>query len=139
MRSTLLTLLAFVASFSAMPLAADLPPLKIQDVVAWKRIQSPVVSNDGQWFAYKLAQIEGNSELVLVHLSDVKEQKFPIGEVDRPNPYASVGAPPPSGPPRDVVFSEDSKWLAFEQRPNSAEMKALRRQHKPVENKLVAG
>src|SRR5438309_715082 len=37
-----------------------------------------------------------------------------------------------------MVFSEDSKWLAFEQRPKSAELKALRLQHKPIENKVVA-
>src|SRR4051794_8222490 len=37
-----------------------------------------------------------------------------------------------------MVFSEDSKWLAFEQRPKSTEIKALRRQHKPIENKVVA-
>src|SRR4051812_28032010 len=137
MRANLLRLLAFIAIVLPMPLAAELAPLKVEDVVAWKRIVSPVISSDGQWFAYKLARIEGDSELVLTHLSDGKEQRFPIGEVDRPNPYLSVGAPPPSGPPRDVVFSEDSKWLVFEQRPKSAEMKTLRLQHKPVENKVI--
>src|SRR5206468_4929978 len=71
-------------------------------------------------------------------LPDGKEQRFAIGEVERPNPYFSVGAPPPGGPPHDMVFSEDSKWLAFEQRPKSAELKALRLQHKPIENKVVA-
>ncbi len=137
MRAILLRLAALIAIVSPVPLAADLPSLKVEDVAAWKRIVSPVISNDGQWFAYKLARIEGDSELVLTHLSDGKEQRFAIGEIDRPNPFLSVGAPPPSGPPRDVVFSEDSKWLVFEQRPKSAEMKTLRRQHKPIENKVI--
>jgi hypothetical protein len=73
----------------------------------------------------------------VTHLPDGKEQRFAIGEVDRPNPYLSVGAPPPSGPPHDLFFSEDSNWLAFEQRPKSSEIKALQRQHKPVENKVT--
>src|SRR3954447_5372787 len=137
MRANLVPVFALIAWLSPVPFAADLASLKVQDVVAWRRIESPIVSNDGQWFAYKSAQIEGDFELILTHLPDGKEQRFGIGEVDRPNPFLSVGAPPPSGPPHDLVFSEDSKWLAFEQHPNSAEMKGLRRHHKPVENKVV--
>src|SRR5690242_916675 len=113
MRAALLQLVALTGIGWPVPLAADLAPLKMEDVVAWKRIVTPVISNDGQWFAYKLAPIEGDAELVLKHLSDGKEQRFATGEMDRPNPFLSVGAPPPSGPPRDIVFSEDSKWLVF--------------------------
>src|ERR1044072_5372477 len=29
-------------------------PLEVADVASWKRIQQPTVSNDGQWFAYRL-------------------------------------------------------------------------------------
>src|SRR3954464_15042313 len=62
MRTSLVFLLA--ATFSGpTSLWADRAPLKLPDVVAWKRIQTPSISNDGQWFAYKRVPNDGNSDV----------------------------------------------------------------------------
>jgi dipeptidyl aminopeptidase/acylaminoacyl peptidase len=131
----------FVVLLTSAParLLADQAPLKLPDLLAWKRIQSPIVSNDGQWFAYKLVPNDGNSEIVVTHLQDGKEQRFAIGQVVRPNPYLAGGADLAAleGRPRDLAFSEDSKWLAFEVHPTEKEGAALKKQHKPLENKVV--
>ncbi len=124
------TLLALaIASFG---LCAEQMPLKLADILAWKRIQTPQVSHDGKWFAYKLAPNDGESEVVLHNLSTGADLRFSIGELPRPEGF---GPPPP--PPHDLVFSDDSKWLALQVYPTGKEGKQLRKQHKPLQNKLV--
>ena len=55
-------------------------PLEVEDVIAWKAVGSTVLSNDGQWFAYRLAPQEGDGEVVVKRVrGDSKEQRFPIG------------------------------------------------------------
>jgi dipeptidyl aminopeptidase/acylaminoacyl peptidase len=119
------------------PVRADQKPLTLPDVLAWKRIQTPVISNDGTWFAYKLVPNDGNSQVVLKNVETGKEQRFEIGELARPNPYAGAAMGMPPAPPHDVVFSEDSKWLAFSVHPAQSESRQLKKQHKPLEDKVV--
>ncbi len=88
-----------VSAWLALPLLADQTPLKLSDVLAWKRIQTPVLSNDGQWFAYKLAPNDGDAEVVVINVQNGKEQRFPIGEMPRPNPYAPGATPAALGQP----------------------------------------
>ncbi len=118
-------------------LAAEQKPLNLSDVLAWKRIQTPVLSNDGGWFAYKLVPNDGNSQVVLKNIQSGAEQRFDIGEVVRPNPYEGGGAGMPPPPPHDVVFSDDSKWLAFDVHPTQSEAHKLKKDHKPLENKVI--
>lgn len=125
-------ILVLLLSFGAS--AADQRPLELPDILAWKRIQSPVVSNDGGWFAYKIVPNEGDAELVVRNLGDGKEQRFPIGE--QPRIDFAPGGPLPMMS-RDLVFSEDSKWVAFLSFPTSKEAKALAKQRKPVQSKAV--
>jgi acetyl esterase/lipase len=110
-------------------------PIQLADILAWKRIQTPVVSTDGQWLAYKLAPNEGNAEVVLRNLKSGSEQRYPIGELPRPN----LGFGPPVGPPppRDLALSDDSHWAAFLEYPTVKEAKALKKQRKPVQSKLL--
>lgn len=110
-------------------------PLQLPDILAWKYIPVRVVSNDGQWFAYRLAPNEGDAEVVLRNLRDGKEQRFPIGEVPRPDPSSPAVAMP--APSRELAFSEDSQWFAMLAYPNVKESKLLRKQRKPVQSKLV--
>jgi len=119
--------------------AATERPIKLTDALAWKRIQTPIVSNNGEWFAYKLTPNDGNSELVVTHISDGKEQRFTIGQIVRINPYLRGGEAPemPGGRPRDMAFSDDSKWLAFSVHPGQKELAALRKTHKPAEDKVI--
>jgi hypothetical protein len=39
-------------------------PIQLADILAWKRIQTPAVSNNGEWFAYRLGPAEGDAEVV---------------------------------------------------------------------------
>ncbi len=112
--------------------------IQLPDILAWKHIQTPLVSNDGGWFAYKLVPGEGNSEVVLRNLKDGKEQHFAIGEI--PPPDANGGGGGRGGaqaPPRDLAISEDGKWAAFLVYPTAKEAHSLRKQKKPVQSKLT--
>src|SRR5579885_1396507 len=116
-------------------LLADEPKsIQLPDILAWKRIQNAAISNDGQWFAYKVSPNEGNSEVVIRSLKDGKETRYPIGEQPRIEP--NFAAPPPP-PPRDLQISEDSKWVAFLEYPTMKEGKALKKQRKPAQSKLM--
>ena len=75
-------------------------PIELKDILAWKSIGSSVLSNNGQWFAYRLSPNKGDSEVIVRQTKGKKEHKFPIGQAPR---FAS-GA---------ISFSEDSLWLAF--------------------------
>ncbi len=108
--------------------------IQLPDILAWKHIQQPVLSGDGQWFAYQLAPNEGNAEVVIRSLKGGQDLRFPIGEMPRID-GGFTGPPPP--PPRDLQISEDSKWAAFLVYPAAKEAKALRKQHKPLQSKLT--
>jgi dipeptidyl aminopeptidase/acylaminoacyl peptidase len=109
--------------------------IALEDIITWKSIGSPAVSNDGQWFAYRLAPGEGDAQVVVRSTRSDKEMKFDIGE-------PGGGGGPAAGPPglaglaggASVDFSEDSKWLAFTTYPTRAEAQRLRRQRRPLQN-----
>ena len=112
--------------------------IQLPDILAWKRIQTPVVSADGQWLAYKLTPGEGNSEVVIRNLKDGKEQRFAIGTL--PSAEGNGGRGGRGGAtaaPRDLAISEDSRWAAFLVYPTDKEARALRRQRRPVQSKMV--
>jgi dipeptidyl aminopeptidase/acylaminoacyl peptidase len=107
-------------------------PIELTDSLAWKRIASPTVSADGQWFAHKLTPNEGDSELVLRRISDGKEWRFAVGESQ-----GFGGFPGFPGASADVAFSDDSKWFAFTISPTFKEGKRLRKERKPLQNKVA--
>lgn len=102
--------------------APSLKPLEMADILKWKRINSASVSSDGQWFAYRLSPAEGDSEIVIRRTSGDKELRFPTGDA------TSFGT---------HTFSQDSKWIAFSVAPTFRESKRLRRERKPLQNKVV--
>ena len=89
------------------------------DLKEWKNIRTPVLSNDGKWFAYVLAPNEGNADVVVRSLGDGKETKYPIGDATA---GGGRGGPPgaPTGDGGPLVISGDSKWVAFTVYPNAA-------------------
>ena len=93
--------------------------ISLQDILAWKRIVGPTLSNDGAWFAYRLSPGEGNSELVVRGTSNDTEHRYPVGD--------RGGA---------VVFSDDSRWLAFAITPTKEESDRPRGQGAPARNKV---
>ena len=64
-------------------------PIELRDIINWRAIGTTAVSNDGQWFAYRLAPGEGDAQIVVRRASGGdKELQFHIGEV----PAAGAGA-----------------------------------------------
>ncbi|MFL5612756.1 MAG: prolyl oligopeptidase family serine peptidase [Gemmatimonadaceae bacterium] len=104
------------------------------DLKSWKSIRTPVVSNDGKWFAYVLAPNEGDAMVVVRQTADgATEQRFPIGE-----PPAAAGNPFAGGAaPATLAISGDSKFVAFTVYPTQRDARRLRQQRKPVQNKVV--
>jgi hypothetical protein len=94
-------------------------PIGLQDILEWKRIVGPTLSNDGAWFAYRLSPTEGNSELVVRSTADDTEHRFPVGERGG-----------------SVAFSDDSRWLAFAIAPTKEESDKPRGQGAPARNKV---
>ena len=112
MKHRVLLSLVLGVSAAAGPIFAQAQrAIQLPDILAWKRIQTPQISADGKWFAYKLAPNEGNGEIVIRSLVDGKDSRFPIGETPRQD--AGFGGPPPPAP-RDLQISDDSKWITGE-------------------------
>jgi len=81
-------------------------PIETRDVLAWKRIHSPVVSPDGVWFADRLTHNEGDSQIVLRNLKDTKETGYPIGESAPASPFGNQRS-------TGIAFSEDSRLFCL--------------------------
>ena len=142
-RVVLIALLLAVSSVPSLPFeasgqtaqqaASSQRPIELADSLAWKRIASPTVSNDGQWFAHKLTPNEGDSELVLRRIGDGKEWRFPVGEAQGFGGGPGFGG---GGSP-EIGFSDDSKWFAFTISPTFKEGKRLKKERKPLQNKVA--
>lgn len=71
-------------------------PLTLADASSWRSLRGTTLSADGKWFAYRVAPVEGEGDVILQSISDGKETKLPGG--------AGNGS---------LEFSFDSKWFAF--------------------------
>jgi dipeptidyl aminopeptidase/acylaminoacyl peptidase len=138
--------IALVLSFAVGLLsAADAPaprPLTVPDIVAWKRIQAPAVSHNGEWFAYRLAPSEGNAEVVVRNLKTGNELRFAIGDPSAAAPPTTAVTPGP--PPAaalaaggDPLLSADGRWVVFHTYPTTQQAKRLRRDRRPIQTKAV--
>lgn len=109
-------------------------PIELPDILAWKRISTTVVSNDGQFFAYKLTPAEGDGEVIVRRVKDGKDWRFPIGE------SAGLGGGGGAffgGGPRELAFSDDAKWFAYTIYPTAKEAKQAKRTRRPLQNKVA--
>lgn len=132
-------LVAILLGFVAFADTQTKHAMQLSDILAWKRIQAPSVSNDGEWFAYRLAPAEGNTEVVIRNLKSGKDLRFPTGD-------AGASAPAPTGTPAPAVviagpggpsISADSRWVAFSVYPATREAKQLRKNRRPIQTKAV--
>ena len=112
-------------AFAYLSLADAQKPLGLADVLAWKRIQAPMVSNNGEWFAYRVAPAEGNAEVVVRNLKTGKEQRFPAGDAMA------------AGVASALALSDDARWVAFDSSPTTKEAKAMKKAKKQVTAKVV--
>jgi dipeptidyl aminopeptidase/acylaminoacyl peptidase len=99
-------------------------PIELKDILSWKNIRNSALSNDGQWFAYRLSPNRGDGEVVIRNTKGEKEFRFPAGE----SPGSSFS--------RDISFSDDSRWVAYTVYPKEKEAKMLRKQKKKLYNKV---
>jgi len=121
---------------AAAPAAAK-TSLDVEDVVAWKTVSTTAISNNGEWFAYRVAPQEGDAELTVRNLTTGKETKFPLGEVGAPAGRGGGAGAAVFAGGASLQFSDDSKWIAFTTAPLRADARRLRRQRRPVQGKVV--
>ena len=146
--SLCLLLLSDAASYRAVGLqSSDRKPIELDDIMAWKSITGTALSEDGEWFGYRIGPTEGDSKVILRQTKGDKQYEFSVGEIPAPEPLVP-GAPPPDTPPPGlgpaVLFSSDANWAAFTIFPTRTEAAQLRRQRRPLQNKtgivnLVSG
>src|SRR5450755_1510816 len=115
-------------------------PIQLADILSWKRIQAPAVSNDGEWLAYRVSPAEGDAEVVIRNLKTGKDQRFPIGDPGAAAPAPDAGGPPQAAPPATgsaLAIAGNSRWAAFLSYPNSKDAKKLKKDKKPIQTKAV--
>ena len=100
------------------PAAAVGRQLTLNDLVTWKGVRTPQLSNDGKWFAYILAPNEGDAEVVVRGTTaGAQEMRFPIG--DASGGGAGGGRGGAAGSP-NIAMSGNNRWLAFLTYPSGA-------------------
>ena len=107
--------------------------VEVADVIAWKSLGTTVLSNDGQWFGYRLAPQEGDGEVVVKAVRGEKEMRFPAGE----QPQAGGGGRGGGGASASLAFSADGKWAAFTTYPGHAAAERLKRQRRPIQSSVT--
>jgi hypothetical protein len=109
--------------------------IELQDIIGGKTIGTVAVSNDGQWFAYRIAPGEGDAQIVVRRArGGDEESRFDVGEALAPAAGGGGrGGDPGGGGPTTLAFSENSKWSAFTTHPSRREAQRLRRLRRPIE------
>src|SRR4029453_5559006 len=76
---------------------------------------------NGQWFAYRLSPLQGDSDVIIRSTSADKEMKFPVGE-------GAGGA---------VAFSDASAWAALTISPTRKDAQANTRARRPNQTSVT--
>jgi len=130
---TCVPLLGTPARMEQAPAPQAARTIQLQDIIDWKTIGVTALSNDGQWFAYRVAPGEGDAQIIVRRTRAEKELKFDVGETPTPAGGGGRGGAAAAGAvPSTLGFSDDSKWVAFMTYPSRAEQQRLRRQRRPV-------
>ena len=101
-------------------------PLSLDDLLSWKGIRSPTLSNDGRWMAYLLAPNEGDAEFVLRGTAaGATETRVAIGE-------------PPGGfgPATNVAMSGNNRWVAYTMYPKAEDAKKARKDRRTLPTRV---
>ncbi len=94
--------------------------MSLDDILSFRAMSTASLSPDGKWFAYRVAPLEGDSEVTVRSMSGAQEWKFPAGE----------GAGPMS-------FSDDSMWFAMSTSLTRQEAEAARRARRPIQTSAL--
>src|SRR5436190_13144259 len=112
-------------------------PIELANIMAWKGISGTALSDNGEWFGYRIGPLEGDSEVILRQTKSDKEYKFSVGEIPQPPAIFGPGDLanlPVSGPA--VAFSSDGKYAVFTVFPSRTEAAQLKKQRKPTQNRV---
>ena len=114
-------------------------PIELQDIINWKSIGTTAVSNDGQWFAYRIAPGEGDAQIVVKRArGGEKELTFEAGELPTAGAAGGGRGGDAGGAGSAALdFSEDSKFVAFTTYPSRREAQRLRRLRRPVQSSVT--
>jgi dipeptidyl aminopeptidase/acylaminoacyl peptidase len=93
--------------FLACSIFAQKKQLSHEELVTWKQIENPIISNNGEWVAYSLKAEEGDAILKVWNAESGKTYTFDRGE--------------------ESTFSSDSEYLIFKIHPQEDSLKTLRR------------
>jgi dipeptidyl aminopeptidase/acylaminoacyl peptidase len=100
--------------------------LSLDDLLSWKGIRSPALSNDGRWMAYILAPNEGDAEFVIRGTAaGATETRVAIGE-------------PPGGfgPATNVAISGNNRWVAYTIYPKADDAKKARKDRRTLPTRV---
>ena len=113
----------------------DKRPIELVDILKWNTIRTAILSPDGNWFAYQVAPTEGDGEVVVRSTRGTTEHRFPIG-VPAGGGRGRRGG---GAAPRNLQFSEDSRWVAFFSYPTQRATRQARanRSGPPPSNSVV--
>jgi dipeptidyl aminopeptidase/acylaminoacyl peptidase len=117
-----LVLLVALAAF--VPTGAQTPAkraLDLEDILAFRALGPTTLSANGQWVAYRLSPLQGDSEVIVRATTGDREMKFPVGE-------GAGGA---------ATFSGDGNWIAITTALTRREAEAARRARRPVQNSVT--
>ena len=126
------SLLLTVLLLQAPTVAAQQPttlakrPLTMDDLLSWKGIRSPALSNDGRWMAYILAPNEGDAEFVVRSAaSGAKETRVAVGE-----PPQGFGAA------TSIAISGNNRWVAYTVYPKADDAKKARKDRRTLPTRV---
>ncbi len=127
-----MTTLMFALAIGAAPARAQQPvvkrPLSMEDLLSWKSIRFPMISNDGRWMAYVLAPNEGDAEFVVRGTAaGAAERHVAIGE-----PPAAAGA----GASASIAISGNNRWAAYTVYPKADEARKARKDRRTLPTKV---
>lgn len=120
LRRILITVLLAVFSITIAFGAQTKPPATFADYGQWETLTRAGsyggFSPDGQWLAYGINRTNGNNELRIIKLANEKTEVVAFGS--------------------QAAFSSDSRWIAYRIGYSEDEQEKLRKEKKPVRNKL---
>jgi dipeptidyl aminopeptidase/acylaminoacyl peptidase len=93
-------------------------PMDLADILGYKALGATVLAPNGQWLAYRMSPLQGDSDVILRATTGDREMTFGVGE----------------GNGGTVSFSEDSGWAAIATAPTRKDAQAAQRARRPNQN-----
>jgi acetyl esterase/lipase len=122
LRAALIIVAVAVAALA--PAAAQVGakrPMSLADILAYRAMGQTVLSPGGQWLAYRMSPIQGDSDVIVRSTAGGAQMTFPVGE-------GRGGA---------AAFSDDSAWVALTVTPTRKEAQANTRARRPNESSVL--